>query len=72
MDGASQKTSMTHPVPYEGLQFVSIPEFQDLGTRVGQQMSAAIAGSTSVDQALQQSQEYAQQVARTYQREEGQ
>lgn len=72
MDGASQKTSMTHPVPYEGLQFVSIPEFQDLGTRVGQQMSAAIAGTTSVDEALQQSQEYAQQVARTYQREEGQ
>ncbi|WP_233542871.1 ABC transporter substrate-binding protein [Kocuria tytonis] len=69
MDGASQKTSMTHPVPYEGLQFVSIPEFQDLGTRVGQQVSSAIAGTKSVDEALEQSQDYAQQVARTYQRE---
>lgn len=71
MNGASQKTSMVNPVPYEGLQFVAIPEFQDLGTRVGQQISAAIAGQITVDEALEQSQEYAEQVARTYQREEG-
>jgi sorbitol/mannitol transport system substrate-binding protein len=32
------------PVPYTGIQFVGIPEFQDLGTRVSQQISAAIAG----------------------------
>ena len=32
------------PVPYTGMQFVAIPEFQDLGTRVSQQISAAIAG----------------------------
>lgn len=72
MDGASQESSMTHPVPYEGLQFVAIPEFQDLGTRVGQQISAAVAGQITVDEALEQSQAYAEQVARTYQREEGQ
>jgi len=72
MDGASQETSMTHPVPYDGLQFVAIPEFQDLGTRVGQQISAAVAGQITVDEALEQSQAYAEQVARTYQREEGQ
>lgn len=40
------------PVPYTGVQFVAIPEFQGLGTVVGQQFSAALAGSTSVDQAL--------------------
>ena len=34
------------PVPYTGIQFVGIPEFQDLGTRVSQQISAAIAGQT--------------------------
>ena len=38
----------------------------------GGRPAKSIAGSTSVDEALQQSQEYAQQVARTYQREEGQ
>jgi sorbitol/mannitol transport system substrate-binding protein len=40
------------PVPYVGVQFVAIPEFQGLGTTIGQQFSAALAGSTSVDAAL--------------------
>ena len=44
---------MTREVPYDGLQNVVIPEFQDLGTRVGQQFSAAIAGQKSVDEALE-------------------
>lgn len=65
--GASQETSMTKPVPYPGLQFVGIPEFQDLGTRVAQQISAAIAGQKTVEEALQQSQQYAETVAETYQ-----
>lgn len=55
------------PVPYTGVQFVGIPEFQDLGTRVSQQISAAIAGQKSVEDALAQSQEYAEVVGRTYQ-----
>lgn len=71
MAGASQETSMTHPVPYEGLQFVAIPEFQDLGTRVGQQMSAAVAGQKSVDEALEQSQEYAEDVADVHRNSSG-
>ena len=32
------------PVPYVGVQFVAIPEFQGLGTTVGQIFSAALAG----------------------------
>jgi len=40
------------PVPYTGVQFVAIPEFQGLGTAVGQQFSAALAGSSTVDAAL--------------------
>ena len=55
------------PVPYTGVQFVAIPEFQDLGTRVSQQISAAIAGQKSVDDALEQSQQYAEVVGKTYQ-----
>ena len=39
-------------VPYVGVQFVAIPEFQGIGTAVGQQFSAALAGTTSVDDAL--------------------
>lgn len=67
MNSATQKNSMVNPVPYPGLQFVGIPEFQDLGTRVSQQISAAIAGQISVEQALKQAQQYAEPVAQSYQ-----
>jgi sorbitol/mannitol transport system substrate-binding protein len=63
---ANQQKGMANPVPYPGIQFVGIPEFQDLGTRVSQQLSAAIAGQISVDDALKQSQEYAKTVGDSY------
>jgi sorbitol/mannitol transport system substrate-binding protein len=44
-------------VPYTGGQFVAIPEFQGLGDTVGQIFSAALAGQTSVDDALKQAQD---------------
>jgi sorbitol/mannitol transport system substrate-binding protein len=44
------------PVPYTGVQFVAIPEFQGIGTAVGQQFSAALAGTTSPDAALKNAQ----------------
>jgi sorbitol/mannitol transport system substrate-binding protein len=44
------------PVPYVGVQFVAIPEFQGLATTVGQLFSAALAGDSSVDDALAQAQ----------------
>jgi sorbitol/mannitol transport system substrate-binding protein len=40
------------PVPYTGIQFVGIPEFQSFGTVVGQSVAGAVAGQMSVDQAL--------------------
>jgi sorbitol/mannitol transport system substrate-binding protein len=49
-------------VPYIGIQFVGIPEFQSFGTVVGQNIAGALAGQASVDQALQSSQSV---VART-------
>lgn len=57
---AMQTADPTNPaitkVPYIGIQFVGIPEFQAIGTQVGQNMSAALAGKMSVDQALKASQ----------------
>jgi sorbitol/mannitol transport system substrate-binding protein len=44
------------PVPYTGGQFVGIPEFQGIGTDVGQDFSAAVAGTMSVDDALAKAQ----------------
>jgi sorbitol/mannitol transport system substrate-binding protein len=40
------------PVPYIGIQLVTIPEFQAVGTQVGKLFSAALIGQTTVDQAL--------------------
>jgi sorbitol/mannitol transport system substrate-binding protein len=42
--------------PYVGIQFVAIPEFQAIGIAVGQQLSAALAGKVSVEQALKTAQ----------------
>ncbi|WP_434715131.1 sugar ABC transporter substrate-binding protein (plasmid) [Rhizobium sp. YTUHZ045] len=44
------------PVPYTGVQFVAIPEFQGIGTIVGQQIGAAMSGQQSVDAALDNAQ----------------
>jgi sorbitol/mannitol transport system substrate-binding protein len=58
-----QAADPTHPtvkpVPYTGVQFVAIPEFQGLGDTVGQIFSAALAGQSSVDDALKQAQDVA-------------
>jgi sorbitol/mannitol transport system substrate-binding protein len=43
------------PVPYTGVQFVAIPEFQGIGTTVGQDIAAALAGSQTVAGALEKS-----------------
>jgi sorbitol/mannitol transport system substrate-binding protein len=44
------------PVPYTGVQFVTIPEFQGIGTTVGQDISAALAGSITLKDALEKAQ----------------
>jgi sorbitol/mannitol transport system substrate-binding protein len=50
-----------NPVPYIGVQYVDIPQFETLGVTVGQQIAGAIAGTESVSQALQASQSAASQ-----------
>src|SRR6202451_1441357 len=45
-----------NPVPYVGVQYVDIPQFESLGVTVGQQIAGAIAGTETVPQALQASQ----------------
>jgi polyol transport system substrate-binding protein len=61
---AMQSADPTNPcikkVPYTGIQFVGIPEFQSIGQVTGQQIAGALAGKLSVDQALKNSQNAAQ------------
>jgi sorbitol/mannitol transport system substrate-binding protein len=47
-----------------GVQFAAIPEFQAIGIAVGQQLSAALAGKASVDEALAASQQAAERQMR--------
>ncbi|MEU0411818.1 sugar ABC transporter substrate-binding protein [Streptomyces griseorubiginosus] len=54
------------PRPAPGIQFVGIPEFTDLGTRVSQEISAAIAGRQSVESALRKSQQLAEKISEEY------
>ena len=52
IESANPNDSTLPKSPYTGVQFAAIPEFQSIGIAVGQQMSAALAGKTSVDAAL--------------------
>jgi hypothetical protein len=46
-DSLSQMSA--YPVPYTGVRFVGIPEFQSIGTTVGQNSAGALAGKMSVE-----------------------
>ncbi len=56
---ANPQNSTQDATPYTGVQFAAIPEFQSIGIAVGQQMSAALAGTTSIEEALEESQKAA-------------
>jgi sorbitol/mannitol transport system substrate-binding protein len=52
IDAADPNKPTVQPVPYVGVQYAAIPEFQGIGTTVGQQFSAALSGASTVDAAL--------------------
>jgi sorbitol/mannitol transport system substrate-binding protein len=56
IDSADPTHPTVKPVPYVGVQFVAIPEFQGIGTTVGEIFSAALAGQKTADEALAEAQ----------------
>ncbi|MEU0433385.1 sugar ABC transporter substrate-binding protein [Streptomyces sp. NPDC006290] len=66
IEGARPRDPGVQPRPAPGIQFVGIPEFTDLGTKVSQEISAAIAGRQSVDSALNKSQKLAEKISKEY------
>ncbi|MFG2499684.1 ABC transporter substrate-binding protein [Streptomyces sp. NPDC048441] len=66
IEGARPTDPGVQPRPAPGIQFVGIPEFTDLGTKVSQEISAAIAGRQSVESALKKSQKLAEKIAEEY------
>ncbi|GIM46722.1 maltose ABC transporter substrate-binding protein [Collibacillus ludicampi] len=63
MEHADYKHPTKDPVPYQGIQYVAIPEFQQLGTEVSQEIAAAIAGQKTVEDAMNTAQQKAEKVA---------
>jgi sorbitol/mannitol transport system substrate-binding protein len=49
---ANPEGQTEHPRPYTGAQFVAIPEFQGIGTQVGQTIAGVLTGQTTVEAAL--------------------
>ena len=49
---ADPTNATKEPVPYKGIQFVAIPEFQAIGTSVGQAIASILAGQQTEDAAL--------------------
>jgi sorbitol/mannitol transport system substrate-binding protein len=66
INSADPKNPGVQPRPTLGIQFVDIPEFTDLGTKVSQEISSAIAGQSTVESALAKGQQLADQVAAKY------
>lgn len=49
---ANPQQPTVDPVPYTGVQYVTIPEFEQIGEFVSQQLAGAISGNQSVDDAI--------------------
>jgi sorbitol/mannitol transport system substrate-binding protein len=56
IDSTDPDHPTVNPVPYVGVQYVDIPQFETLGLQVAQQIAGAIAGTETVSQALKASQ----------------
>jgi sorbitol/mannitol transport system substrate-binding protein len=59
ISSASPSRNTLPKSPYTGIQLASIPEFQTIGLAAGQQITAALLGKVTVDQALSMSQQVA-------------
>jgi len=60
MNAVNPEQPGLNPQPWVGIQYVTIPEFQDVGNQVAQLVADAIAGRTTVEEALDKGQVIAQ------------
>ena len=56
IDVANPNGQTKEPRPYQGAQFVAIPEFQGIGTQVGQTIAGTLSGASTVEQGLKTAQ----------------
>ena len=53
MDSVNPEQPGVNPQPWVGVQFVSIPEFQDLANTISQNLSAVFAGTKTAAEVLE-------------------
>jgi sorbitol/mannitol transport system substrate-binding protein len=56
METADPTDATVKKVPYTGITFVGIPEFQSFGSQVGQNVAGVVAGKMSIENALKANQ----------------
>ena len=61
MSSVNPEQPGVNPQPYVGIQYVSIPEFQDVGNQCAQLVADYLAGRSSIDDALSKCQGIAQE-----------
>ena len=64
IENADPQNPTAKPVPYTGVQFAAIEEFQSIGAEVGQLIAGALAGDLTVEQALSRGQRAADRAMR--------
>lgn len=64
IESADPKHPTKDPVPYTGIQYVGIPEFQQLGDSVGRTLSSVIAGDIKPEEMQKKAQKMALDVAK--------
>ncbi len=57
METASPETPTLNPVPYQGIQYVSIPGFDQMGSQVAQNIANLLTGKLTVDETLSANQQ---------------
>jgi len=64
INSADPNDPVSQPVPYVGVQYVAIPQFQGIGNTAGQFISAALVGNSTVDEALAQAESVTERTVR--------
>lgn len=58
IETANPKEQTLLPVPYSGIQYISIPEFPAIGIKVGELLSDVLAEKLTIEQALKEAQKF--------------
>lgn len=64
LKNATYNEPTVDPVPYRGNLYLQIPEYEDLGTRISQEVAAYLSDQQSIDETIASCQQIAEEVAK--------